>query len=415
MKLAVLGTDADLVALLAAAVAEGHQVAWLSDVRVEDESAIRSLTSVRAHSASDWETLLDHATADAVIVGTGTSSSDQRSEQLKRLVADAVPLLVVHPIHLSVLTYYELDMVRRDTGAILRHYNPLVGHPLLADITGWVRDGHEAIGRVLQISCARDVADGSRETVLSGLARDAELLAVVAGDIGHVSAIGPKAATHPSAIDASNVSYGSLQVQITTASPATLRWTVVPTSSATRRVELTLVGERGSIIWSRAAHGSGQASADSLWMPNHDARLEIPEHDPALAATRQLETAIANDRSQPDGLSSTWSKATQAMEVVDAVELSLQKGRTIEVHQQQLTAQLAFRGTMVAIGCGVLLLAAVATVIAGVVGGAEAVLQQPLIKPWSRVLLALLAFFLLLQLVPYLGSKRRRKQAGESE
>jgi hypothetical protein len=150
-------------------------------------------------------------------------------------------------------------------------------------------------------------------------------------------------------------------------------------------------------------------------MSNHDAPLEVPEHDPAVSAVRQLESAIENDPSQTDELRSTWSKATQAMEVVDAVELSLQKGRTIEVHQQQLTAQLAFRGTMVAIGCGVLLLAAIATVIAGVVGGAEAILQQPLIKPWSRVLLALLAFFLLLQLVPYLGSKRRRQQSGESD
>jgi hypothetical protein len=89
------------------------------------------------------------------------------------------------------------------------------------------------------------------------------------------------------------------------------------------------------------------------------------------------------------------------------VELSLQKGRTIEVHQQQLTEQLAFRGTMAALGCGLLTLGFLVLIATAMLGGIESLVEQPLMRPWPVVLLAVLAFFLLLQTVPLLAAKRK--------
>ncbi len=94
------------------------------------------------------------------------------------------------------------------------------------------------------------------------------------------------------------------------------------------------------------------------------------------------------------------------MEIVDAIELSLQKGRTIEVYPQQLTEQLAFRGTMAAFGCGLLLLGLFVLAVAGILGDA---LNVPLMHYWPWALLAVLAIFLLLQTVPWLAEKRRAK------
>ena len=94
------------------------------------------------------------------------------------------------------------------------------------------------------------------------------------------------------------------------------------------------------------------------------------------------------------------------MEVVDAAELSLQKGRTIEVFQQQLTERLAFRGTMAAFGCGLMLLAFFAVVAITLLGGAESVLKQRIAPAWPLILLALLAVFLSLQAVPFLVNKK---------
>lgn len=391
MKLAVLGTDSDVAALLSAAVKDGHEITWLGDVRSEDEPALRALTSERVARLTEWETLLDHATADAVLIGRGAAGDELRIEQLKRLVADAVPLLVVHPATLSVLVYYELDMVRRGTGAIVRHYNPLAGHPKLSEVAHWVREGHESIGHVLQVALTRHVGSGSREVVLDGLARDAELLAAVVGDIRQVSAIGPREMPGATGIGNPPVSYASLQVQMTTPVPATVRWSVVPSAGESGKIELALIGERGTITVTQST---------------------LPPFDAPKAAIQQLTAAV--ERGAPAD-SSTWDKATRAMEVVDAVELSLQKDRTIEVHQQQLTEQLAFRGTMAALGCGLLLLGTVVMIVASIAGGFNWLPLRPMIRSWHIVLLGVLAFFLLLQFVPLLVSKRRRQKSDPSE
>jgi hypothetical protein len=96
------------------------------------------------------------------------------------------------------------------------------------------------------------------------------------------------------------------------------------------------------------------------------------------------------------------------MEVADAVELSLEKGRTIEVFQQQLTERLAFRGTMAALGCGLLLVGFLAIIFITLLGGAEGKDRPLLLPSWPLVLLAVLALFLLMQTVPLLIAKTKR-------
>ena len=83
----------------------------------------------------------------------------------------------------------------------------------------------------------------------------------------------------------------------------------------------------------------------------------------------------------------------------------------MEVFQQQLTERLAFRGTMAAIGCGLLLLAFFAVVGVAMIGGVEGVLRPRLAGAWPLIVLAVLAFFLLLQAVPMLAQKRRTAES----
>jgi predicted dehydrogenase len=390
MQLAVLGTDADAVALAEAAVAAGHRIVWLGDVRSEDAAAIAQLAPGIA-PADDWESLLDHDLTEAVIVGRGMAGEDLRSEQLKRLVTDAVPLLVVHPACPSVLVYYELDMIRREARGVLHHYHPLAGHPLIAELAQSVREGHDAIGPIHQITCERSLAETIRQAAMGWLARDAELLQAVAGGVGRVTAIGP----HDQ-----DASYASLQVQMTGRSPSSMRWTVVPGGNTC--AVLTLVGERGTLSVQMPDGPTGRWQVEVSSVGQRESQPVEPYDGPQLAMAR-LAAALA--AGEDDAARSTWNRATSAMEVVDAVELSLQKGRSIDIHPQQLTEQLAFRGTMAALGCGMLVLALLAMLVAGVLGD---VLKLRLARPWPLVLLLVLAVFLLLQAVPLLVARRRK-------
>jgi hypothetical protein len=398
MKLALLGTDSQILDLAAAAIERSHQFVWLGDVRPEEASALAELTPQLADRATQWELLLDRAIADAVLVGRGMATSELHAERIKRLVTEGVPLLVAQPAFDSVLPYYEIDMIRRESGAVVQHYNPLIGHPTAREAADWLRHGHPAIGPIHQLACERRFAVAGREEILAHLARDAELVAELAGDIRRVTAIGP--ATGES-------SYASLQVQMVAAHASSVRWSAGYAEPRDAHLEVTLRGETGTVslrIPERAGNGRPTWQLDSI---AHGDRTTQPLalFDAAGAAIDRLANAITQPIEARSPGQSTWDAATRAMEVVDAAELSLQKGRTIEVYQQQLTERLAFRGAMAAIGCGLLLVASLAIIVIAILGGAEGIVRQKFAPAWPVALLAVLAFFLLLQAVPFLARK----------
>lgn len=399
MKLAILGTDGNIVQLATAARKLGHQIAWTGDIRSQDAATLRQLVASLSDQAGEWESLLDQDAVNAVLVGTGTAPHDQRAEQLKRLTAAAVPLLTVQPVLDSVLPYYEIDMTRRETGALVQHYNPRAHHPDAAQLADQVCGQHAQLGEIHQLVCERRLADTSRAAVLAAFVRDIELIASIAGPIRRVSAIGPASP---------DASFASLQVQMTSTMIPSLRWSVGTTMPTSALAQFTLLGDHGSVALRELR---ADANADSQWqietVIGDEQNVQLMEvGDPATAAIKRLAAAVSAADAEQRAALSTWEAATRAMEVVDAVELSLQKGRTIEVFQQQLTERLAFRGTMAAFGCGLLLLAFFAVLVVAVLGGAEGILQEKIAPSWPIIMLAGLAFFLLLQAVPFLVQRK---------
>jgi hypothetical protein len=399
MNLALLGTNTDVLRLAAAAHASGHKIVWVGDVQAADRNALARLAPDAGDPSAEWELLLDRSIADAVVIGCGTATTELRAEQLKRLAAEAVPMLVVHPVCDSVLPYYEVDMARRESLGLVRHYNPMDGHPIQPELRRWVVEGHHKIGTIHQVTCERRLDDCSQHAVISHLARDLELLAAAAGDIRRVTAIGPRTADD---------SYASLQIQMRADGPASLRWSVRSAPGATSGLEMTFVGERGSA----ALYVNGDSSTVAQWeletnSQEHQDRRPLERYDPAGIAIRGLAEAVADSDTLRRSARSTWEAATRAMEVADAVELSLERGRTIDVFQQQLTERLAFRGTMAALGCGLLMVGFVAIMLVTILGGVERQGRAPLVPGWPVVLLAMLSFFLFLQVVPLLVQRSR--------
>ncbi len=415
MNLAILGTDPTVLVFIEAAISLGHQVVWLGDMRPEDTVALRRLFPTLT-SESNWEIVLDHALADAVIVGQGTQHENERCERLKKLVADGISTVVAFPFSTSVLPYYELDMVRRETGGILLALGAWTEAPPLKQLADLIRDGHADVGQIRSLSWVRQLATSlttsDRAAVLGSLAVDAEALLDLVGNITKVSAFGP---VHDSD------DLAGLSVQLQGPAKIAVHWSAARDSGETAAI-LTLVGDKGQleVAIPHLVNAEGKANLDPWILENVADRgvsvKRLDSHDGPLQTCVRLDQNVhahATGETSTTGKTPTtgevdWDHAVKAMEIVDAVQMSLQRGRTVAVHHQQLTEQLAFRGMMSIFGCGLLLLGILILLAAGVVGDT---LYPPLFFWWPGGLAILLILFLLLQLVPHLRGGSTSQQA----
>jgi hypothetical protein len=270
---------------------------------------------------------------------------------------------------------------------VLYHFNPLIARDKrLHEFAGWIQNGHPQLGRIEQLICERPLADRIREQVLWHFARDVELLDRIAGPIDRLSALGSPDET---------ATYAGLSVQLLGKTQVPLRWSVGPTDQSTN-ASLTFVGQQGKVRYAFDTSGEFSAS-DSVSDP-----LAVSQ---STAACVQTFIAALSDPGTPR---TTWPSALRAMELADTIEISLRRGRMIDVHRQQLTEELSFRGTMSAVGCGVLLLLPPLLIFAGWV--AQLVGLQFNKNWWAYGLFALLAAFLLIQFAPKLLIKKNQTQ-----
>ncbi|WP_428304769.1 hypothetical protein [Lacipirellula sp.] len=366
MKFALLGADAQSLPLLAAALAAGHEMAWAGDLSLAPDDDV--VWPGGADQGDEWEDLLVAETADAIIVGRGAAADDLRTRQVQEFARLGRPMLTTFPLFPSVLTYFEIDMSRTEGNGVLHYYNPLRDSSSLAGVEQWVVAGHPRFGRVEQIVATRALSNRSRDNVLHHFACDVDLLAFVGGKLNR---IGAHASTGAEA------DYSALSVQLLGATELPVRWGVEPPAEA-EGLTLHFIGERGR---------------ESFWFDAAGLVAE-PASAPARRAVDRFTAAIA-----AEAVDASWQQALRAMELTDSIEISLRRGRMIDVHDQQLTEQLAFKGTMAALGCGLLLLLVPGLLVAGWLGGA---VGFPLAEYWPHLLLTILAIFLGLQFLPKL-------------
>jgi hypothetical protein len=385
MKFALLGADRDSLALAEAAEAAGHSIAWRGAETSSDDST--------------WEDLVDPAVADAILVAAAAGDGeDARARQLQELAKLGRPLLAAHPVVSSVISYFEIDMARAESGAVLQHYNPLVEAECVDRLAGWVRTGHPQLGAVEQLVATRRLANRSRERVVRHFARDVELLARLAGRLDR---IGAHAAT-----DDPSAAYASLSVQLSGPQRVPVRWSVEPIVAGSD-LQVTLVCQHGRVTL--VIDESGRAVELAEQRRAAEKREQLAGASPAMRALLRFVDAVRAG----DGGASTWPGALDAMELADSIEISLRRGRMIDVHHRELTEQLAFRGVMSALGCGVLVVLVPAALAIGWIAG---ILKAPLSDYWPHALLAVLTAFLGLQILPRLiaGPPKDRNHGRDS-
>jgi hypothetical protein len=263
-----------------------------------------------------------------------------------------MPTIIVHPQSTSALAYYELDMHRQATGAAIVPFEPSRHDPQLTTLAADASAGE----RIDQVICERRTTDRSRTAVLRQFARDIGAIRRLTGDCEKVSALGTLT-DDPTA--------GHLGVQITTAAGTLVRWSIGP---ATRGDDHSLEVIRG-----------GEAAV---------------KLDPAAGFEPAAEAVVA---AVGDPNNALWREALADLEIIEALQRSLQRGRTVELFHEEASEQGTFKGVMAAGGC-LLLLLSIGLAIAATIVGKFRLLIADL---WPYALLFFLVAFLSLQLLRF--------------
>jgi myo-inositol 2-dehydrogenase/D-chiro-inositol 1-dehydrogenase len=407
MKFALLNPDADGLALASALVRDGgHELTAYFSI---DAGAVATLESLapEARRIDEWEGVLA-GSAQAVVVGTaGTPAptaeqhglDHQGFEQLRRLVLENVPLVFVHPFGLQPLEYHELDMNRQATKTAIVAYEPMREHPAIQQLS---TAGEGGIGRIEQIVVERQAKARTRAASLRHFVRDVGMAKRLTGPCDKVSALGkfgddPNSVAPTSGAPAVNGRSpydvppmkgdgGHLGVQITTTDGVLIRWSIGPIVDLAG-AKMTLVGTAGSAV---------------VTMPEHEPWTLQTRHgdDVATETFADAGTAEAAERiaaaieSSDDRL---WREALADLELVEAVERSVRRGRTVELFHEEASEQGTFHGVMAAGGCLLMMLAIGLAIVATVFGK----FRFWLANFWPYALLLVLSMFLLMQLFKF--------------
>lgn len=379
MQLALLGVDRDTLAIVRAAQNAGHEITWLAT----DEESTRALATFapRVRRMDEWESLLAPGRCDGVLASL--PSDPGRDEQLRRLVQAAVPLLVVHPA-IEAIVGFELDMIRGDTGGVVIPYFPGCRHPALARLPRFSAPD-SPLGGIELVTLERRLPERSRRAVLTAFTQDVDILRRAIGAITRVSGMAP---------GEGDSAFANLSVQMSSSGPAVARWSAGPTNGDSE-AELVLTGPGGQARLQMPADErqwkwivNGEPAPDSDYT-SWNGPLET--FSLFLGAMKGSATEAAAARPFE------WSDACRACELAEAVERSVRRGRTVELHLETHSEEETFKGVMAAGGCLLVMLALAGLLIASLAGGLQlpstaerlaartAEEQPPSLSIWLRI------------------------------
>lgn len=408
MKLALLGCDSDTFDLASAiAASEEHTLVWAHDAG-DREPAVRTM-SPGLLLAEHWEGLLLGMAADVVIVARG-ADQELRAEQLRKLTQAGLRLIVAHPAVESMLIYYELDMIRQEGHARLVPYVPQGWHPACRRLHDLVGDGASGrLGAVEQIVVERVSTSRERSEVLRAFVRDMELLRPWCGVLNKVSAMTSSGVR----TSAESINYGTLSVQMSSLASLLVRWSVA-VGAEEPSSRFTFLGTAGKAVlwspergrWRLEAVCGGQTTSEyfdevslaTIALPH---LLKALESDGPISGARVPPAAMEQARRlhnagpaiDPRHTLPDWLDACRTMELADAAQHSLERGRTIELHYETPTEHATFKGVMSGVGCLLLMAGLLVLIIATTAVNAGV----PLADYWPQILLGVLVVFLLLQ------------------
>jgi len=386
MRIALLGFDEQLSPVFTAVASHGvHELSLAYDVG-PFANRIRGL-SPQTRVLPHWEGLLASGEPDVVLIGR-EPDAESRVEQIRKVLQENLPAVVSFPISLDSLACYELEMVREEHGGQLIPIMPWRLHPVVHQLQRMIGGSDEfQIGRIERIVIERTMAGTAQPEVALELTRDIDLLSLLIGDLTQVSAMCPPPLDR----------WDNLGIQLTGPADVLVRWSL-DSRSEVLGATVTVRGGNGSARLQAPQEGAWRLEVESASGSNHFADEQWDAGSAILTACEQL--ASDNHPEYP----SLWLSSCRAIELTEAVQRSLARGRTIEVRLEGYEDERGnFQATMAAAGCALLLAGCLIGLFAAMLGAFRINLSA-----WPYVLTFVLGLFLLLQLFGWLIPKKER-------
>jgi myo-inositol 2-dehydrogenase/D-chiro-inositol 1-dehydrogenase len=288
----------------------------------------------------DLDDALARPGVDVVIVG---GPIEVRGESLRRAAAEGLAIICLHPPGADSEAYYQVALSRAETGAVIVPDLPLRLHPGVAAMRQAFGTGELGAFRGLRIEAPTGGVEVDLAQVM--VPRVVDVVRALLGEIEALTATGDRPGEHP-----------DLELIVQLRAPEARRAELRLWAGPDERARLSLLGASGSLglefdplfewparLIRRTVSGSEESSELEPW-DAHEAIFSV-----LLESSSRRESA---DLPHPNLLD-----ATRAMEIAEATARSLRRGRTVDLHYEEVSEEATFKSVMTSTGCVVLLVA----------------------------------------------------------
>lgn len=312
---------------------------------------------------------------DAVVVG---GDDELRAEGLRRAAGSGLPAIALHPPGPDADPYYQVALSKQETGAVVVPDLPARLHPGVAELRRALAEGGPGRRRAIRYEAAVGPEDGGNALLAMTFPRVVDVVRALLGEVEAITATGDPPGPRPSeglVVHLRGPGERRGEVRLWAGSPEPARLIVSwADGSITFEHDPALLGP--SRLVRRAA---GQA----------DAVDDLPPWDPKAAMLAAFADALAGRPAHPD-----LTDGTRALELAAAAARSLRRGRTIDLHYEEISEAGNFKTVMTSAGC--LLLLAILVVLPLALAGPAIGLPGTIYLAWA--LPPLLVVFVMLQL-----------------
>lgn len=282
----------------------------------------------------DLDDALAMAGVEAVLVG---GDREVRIEWLRRVAAAGLPAICLHPPGDDSEAYYQVALSRTETGAVLVPDLPARLHPGAVALRRALENRELGVFREIRHESTAGPGDG--DLTRQVFSRAVDLVRSLLGEVGAVTATGDPPGQRPDQ---------RLVVQLR--GPEARRAEVRIVAGPSEPSRVTVSGDQGSLTLEYHPTLTGQARLTHRTPGSEAVVTECAPWDPHAAILDVLAGSLQGQDARPNLLD-----GTRAMELAEATARSLRRGRTVDLHYDEISEANNFKSVMTSTGCMLLL------------------------------------------------------------